>query len=340
MQQVAKVLRSSAADGRQAVVGRVIELMGFSTLPVDELVAVDESGEFHGEMLGSTGADRLSAAAVGLLRSGKPRLEKVALEIHGPLVKELGLSCGGRAELLLQPSASIPAEVWNLLAERAPVALVTMIEGPDAGPPALAVDGTGRVWGHLGEGAQAAEAALVAEAESLLSEGRTASRRVGTASGLALVEAWVPSPRLVVIGSGEVASAIGAQAGLLGWETRVSEAREGAEELLDWAGTTAALIVLSHDLHVDEPVLAAGLSRPIPYVGAMGSRGTQSRRLERLAARGLSADQLDRIHRPIGLDLGGRRAPEVALAIVAEILACHHGRNARPLVETSGPIHG
>jgi xanthine dehydrogenase accessory factor len=72
----------------------------------------------------------------------------------------------------------------------------------------------------------------------------------------------------------------------------------------------------------------------------MGSRGTQSRRLERLAADGVAEEDRDRIHRPIGLNLGGRRAAEVALAIVAEILACHNGRDGRPLKETSGPIHG
>jgi xanthine dehydrogenase accessory factor len=168
-----------------------------------------------------------------------------------------------------------------------------------------------------------------------------------------LIEAWVPNPRLVVVGAGEVAQAIQAQAGLLGWETRVTDRGEDAsepavypvmyapvEELLDWAGATAALIVLSHDPHVDAPALAAGLARPTPYIGAMGSRGTQSRRLERLAAMGIPEEQLDRIHRPIGLNLGGRRAPEVALAIVAEILACHCGGDARPLRDKAGPIHG
>jgi xanthine dehydrogenase accessory factor len=72
----------------------------------------------------------------------------------------------------------------------------------------------------------------------------------------------------------------------------------------------------------------------------MGSRGTQSRRLTRLAADGVPAEDLDRIHRPIGLNLGGRRACEVALAIAAEVLACHCGRDAQPLRDTTGSIHG
>lgn len=337
MEQVAEVVRRSVHEGREAVIGRVIDLKGFSTLPVDELVAIDDTGRFHGELLGRTGAEKLGAAAVGLL-SGAGRLETVNVSIHGPTVKELGLACGGQAEVLLQPASAIPAEVWSLLAARAPVAMVTVIDGPAASPGALAVDREGRKWGSLDERAAAVADELADTARSLLGEGRNNTRRVETGAGVALIEAWVPSPRLVVVGSGEVVDAIDAQAGLLGWETRSTEATD-VEGLLDWAGATGALIVLSHDPHVDVPVLAAGLARPTPYIGAMGSRGTQSRRLERLAAQGLVPEQLERIHRPIGLNLGGRRAPEVALAIVAEILAVHCGRDARPLRDTSGPIH-
>lgn len=337
MQRVAEVVRRSVDEGREAVIGRVIDLKGFSTLPVDELVAIDDTGGFHGELLGRTGAEKLGLAAAGLL-GGAGRLETVNVSIHGPTVKELGLACGGQAEVLLQPASAIPPQVWSLLAERAPVALITVIDGPAAGPDAVAVDRDGRTWGRLAERAAVAAGELAGQAKALLAEGRNSTRRVETDAGVALIEAWVPAPRLVVVGSGEVVAAIEAQAGLLGWETRATDSTD-VDDLLDWAGATAALIVLSHDPHIDVAVLAAGLARPTPYIGAMGSRGTQSRRLERLAASGLAAEQLERIHRPIGLNLGGRRAPEVALAIVAEILAGHCGRDARPLRDTSGPIH-
>jgi xanthine dehydrogenase accessory factor len=321
--------------------GRVIELKGFSTLPVDEMVFIAEDGSFHGQLLGRPGADQLTAAAMGLLGRGAG-LETVGVEIHGPQVKELGLACGGRADVLLQPVDRIPEPFWTSVSDRAPAALVTIVEGSAAGPDALALDREGHLWGGL-DPAVAAEVveSLAGEGRALLREGRTASRRVETPVGVALVEAWVPYPRLVVVGSGDVVAALEVQAGLLGWEVRASEGvtTGEVEGLLDWAGTTGALIVLSHDPHVDVPVLAAGLARPIPYVGAMGSRGTQSRRLERLRAQGIPEEQLERIHRPIGLNLGGRRAPEVALAIVAEVLAHHCGLDGRPLKEISGPIH-
>lgn len=342
MEQVADVIGRTAASGGRAVVGRVIGLKGFSTLPVDEMVVIDEGGGFHGELLGRPGQEKLTSAAAAMLGGDPLRLETVGVSIHGPQVKELGLSCGGQADVLLQPASAIPGPFWEAVGRRAAAALVTIIDGPAAGPAALAVEADGQRWGTFAGDAPLAEGVvdeLVAEATSLLREGRTASRRVETPAGTALVEAWVPTPRLVLVGSGDIASAVEAQAALLGWEMRATEG-DATDELLDWAGSTAALIVCSHDPHVDAPALAAGLARPIPYIGAMGSRGTQSRRIERLRADGIPEEQLERIRRPIGLNLGGRRAAEVALAIVAEILAVHCGRDGRPLRETSGPIHG
>ncbi len=343
MQQVADVLEEAAAAGRRTLMGRVIDLKGFSTLPVDEMVVIDDGGSFHGDLLGRPGAERLGAAARRLFGGG-PRLETVGVSIHGPDVVELGLSCGGRADVLLQPTSSIPAEFWAALARRAPVALVTILEGPAGGPDAMTVDRDGNRWGDLDAAAgEIVTDDLAAAARLLVREGRTTSRRVETEVGMALVEAWVPYPRLVVIGGGDILNALEAQAALLGWEARGVDgptALEAIDELLDWAGATGALVVCSHDPHVDSPALAAGLYRDVPYVGAMGSRGTQSRRIERLRAEGVSEELIDRIHRPIGLNLGGRRAPEVALAIVAEILACHCGRDGRPLKDTDGPIHG
>jgi xanthine dehydrogenase accessory factor len=135
-----------------------------------------------------------------------------------------------------------------------------------------------------------------------------------------------------------VVGALEVQAGLLGWETGPVDSGDLAESLA-WAGGSAAVVVLSHDPHVDVPALQAALEAGAAYVGAMGSRRTQSRRLERLRAAGVADEVLDRIHRPVGLDLGGRSAPEVALSICAEILAVRHGRDGRSLRDRGGPIH-
>ena len=101
-----------------------------------------------------------------------------------------------------------------------------------------------------------------------------------------------------------------------------------------------ALVVLSHDPAVDTPALAAALRSGEPYVGALGSRHTQSARRQRLAAIGVPDAACDRIHGPVGLDLGARTPEEVALAVCAEILAHRSGRDAASLRAGTGPING
>jgi xanthine dehydrogenase accessory factor len=337
MQEVAESVRAGSGGGRSAVIGRVIDVKGFSTLPVDELVAIWNDGSQNGDLLGRPGAEQLGAAAAEMFGTGANRLRSVGIEIHGKEVEEVGLACGGQAEVLLQPVQAIPPQLWDLLASRAPAALITRMEGPGAGISAMVVDRTGQTWGELAGHPPAQR--VRDEAMALLVGGRSVQRRIEDEDGVLLIDAWVPTPRLVVVGTGEVVSAVAAQAALLGWETEATDGVERLGDLLDWAGATAALIVLSHDPHIDAPSLAKGLARRIPYIGAMGSRSTQSRRADRLLADGVSPEDLARIHRPIGLDLGGRRAPEVALAIAAEILACHCGRDGRPLKDTTGPIH-
>lgn len=341
MQDVANAVRRGVREGRAAVIGRVVDVTGFSTLPGDELVAIDAAGSRYGDLLGRPGAERLEAAASAMFAAGLSGLETVTIEIHGKEVAEIGLSCGGRADVLLQSVGAIPETLWDLLASRAPAALMTRIEGPTAGPAAMVVDRDGRTWGGLGglDGLGSGDDALAKEAVTALAAGRTSTRRLEDEAGVVLLEAWVPAPRLVVVGSGDLVGAITAQADLLGWETEATDSPAALDGLLDWAGATAALIVLSHDPHVDTSALAAGLARGVSYVGALGSRATQSRRIEGLTASGVDADALDRIHRPIGLDLGGRRSSEVALSVAAEILACHCGRDARPLREGTGPIN-
>jgi xanthine dehydrogenase accessory factor len=348
---VAKAALAVQEESRSAVVGRVIDIQGFSTWAGDELIVVDDVGAQHGWVLGEFGGRRVREAARAMLAEGTPALANVEVEVHGADVIEAGLSCGGRAELLLQSAAGIPSGLWSRLAERAPVALLTRIDGPGRSPQSMTVEPRGETVGTIGDDPETAVVeAAVAEALRVFANGHSATRRVESDQGTVLVEVWIPSPRLVVVGSGDLVGAISAQAGLLGWDTIAVEDRPAAgddgtlhwpalDEALAWAGASAALIVLSHDPHVDVPALAAALDGAVPYIGAMGSRRTQSRRFARLRALGRPEGETDRVHRPIGLDLGGRGAPEVALAICAEILAFHCGRDGRPLRDAEGPIN-
>jgi len=105
-----------------------------------------------------------------------------------------------------------------------------------------------------------------------------------------------------------------------------------AFETLD-VGPNDAVAILSHDPKFDEPAIVEATRRGCRYVGAVGSRKTQADRRERLAESGLSAEEIGRLHGPIGLDLGGKDPSETALAIMAEIVAARRGGTGIPMRE-------
>jgi len=140
-----------------------------------------------------------------------------------------------------------------------------------------------------------------------------------------------PTPRLVIVGAGDIAEAICAMARPLGWHTQVVEPRSGlatrervpsADELVvAWpdeieVDASTAVISLVHEERLDLPALQAGVAGGAFYVGALGSRRTQAKRRE-----ALGDEVADQVRGPVGLALGGETPAEIALEIVAEILA-------------------
>jgi xanthine dehydrogenase accessory factor len=149
--------------------------------------------------------------------------------------------------------------------------------------------------------------------------------------------AYVPSPRLLIIGAVHIAQALSKMADAAGFEVIVIDPRgafasperfpgvqlsdEWPDEALARLGLddATALAALSHDPKLDDPALELALRSKLFYIGALGSRRTHEKRLERLRAAGLG-ELTGRIHSPIGLDLGGRSPAEIAVSILAEII--------------------
>jgi xanthine dehydrogenase accessory factor len=171
-------------------------------------------------------------------------------------------------------------------------------------------------------------------------------------------EVYGPPPRLVVVGAVDTAEALCAFARGIGWHTICVDARAAfatpervpsADELVvawpqDAFATIpldrdTAVVTLAHDDRFDIPTLAAALRSDAFYVGAIGSRRTQAHRRERLVEAGCTADELERIHGPAGLDVGAETPAETALAILAEALAVRAVRMGVPLHETRHRIH-
>jgi xanthine dehydrogenase accessory factor len=160
---------------------------------------------------------------------------------------------------------------------------------------------------------------------------------VTTASGEWFIQIHNPALEMVIIGAVHIAQSVVPIARLAGYRVTVIDPRgafateqrfEGVDLQVEWPDEVlkdrrlderSALLALTHDPKIDDPALAAALNSPCFYIGALGSRKTQGLRRERLAAMGFDAAALARIHGPIGLDIGARGAPEIAIAIMAEV---------------------
>ncbi|MFE2601982.1 XdhC family protein [Streptomyces mirabilis] len=237
------------------------------------------------------------------------------MAVHDDEVKEARLTCGGQAEILLQPLHTVPARRWDLLSEGADAALITRIDEErtqavsDVVTPGLQGDDPAAV-------VQAAE-----QARQLLARHRAGRETRRADTGIVLIEACPAVPHLVIVGGGELAELLTTQAQVLGWQATVAYAAADARTLMADRPAAACLIVLSHEPDLDIPALHTALTARVAYVGALGSRRTQARRAEALTEAGLTEEQLRRIHGPIGLDIGARTPAETALAICAEVLA-------------------
>lgn len=158
-----------------------------------------------------------------------------------------------------------------------------------------------------------------------------------TAQGRVFVTVHVPSPQLVITGAVHISQVLGPIAKLLDYDVTIVDPRTAfasAERFPDvkvvaeWPDVAlpplnvdhyTAFVAVTHDPKIDDPALIHALERNCFYIGALGSRKTHGRRLERLKAAGIRDDQLSRIHAPIGLDIGAVSPAEIAVSIMAQI---------------------
>lgn len=103
---------------------------------------------------------------------------------------------------------------------------------------------------------------------------------------------------------------------------------------------TTAIVILTHDPKFDEPAILGALKTSAGYIGAVGSRKTNLDRRVRLLNAGVSESDIDRIHGPIGLDIGGKSPEEMAISILGEIVAVRNGRSGGALKAAQGSIRG
>ncbi|MGH2560094.1 MAG: XdhC family protein [Thermomicrobiales bacterium] len=261
--------------------------------------------------------------------------------------------------MTITTKASMYDQLKEALADQVPVAVVTVVKGDPLGAKLLVLPD--RTEGSVGNAEL--DDAVAKDARQFLLDEKSDTRPYavpGAGNSVDLfIETFPPPPTLLIFGAVHVAQALCRFAKLLGFNVVVSDARaklataerfpeadriiqawpdEALEELTIAPNTYVA--ILTHDPKFDEPALLGTLETKARYIGAVGSRNTNRDRRVRLRDAGVDEESLSRVRGPIGLDIGAETPEEMAISILAEIIAIRHGRDGGPLTHATGSIRG
>jgi len=332
----------------------VTTVWGSAPRPPGACLLADRQGRIAGSVSGGCVEAATASEIADAIVTGRPRL--VEFGVADDRAWEIGLACGGTIKLLVEPE--VRPEIAAAAAAAAGSVVATVLDSSRGFGAALLIGEDGAVNGPLpaaapdrggpdGRAALASlEPTLVGDALGALARHASAVHRYSTGRDETVsvfFEVFPREAKLVIFGGVHIAAVLVPMARLLGYHTIVADGRQSfltrerfpdADELiLGWpaeafeqAGLDAAtaVCVLTHDPKFDDPALAIALRSPAAYVGAIGSQKTQAARRGRLKAQGLTDAELDRLHGPIGLDLGGRDPAEIAVAILGEMIAARH----------------
>jgi xanthine dehydrogenase accessory factor len=354
----------SRTGGSRAAVATVVGTAGSAyRRPGAKLLVLDD-----GDTIGSVSAGCLDAdvreVAQAVIETDRPVLRRYDMRDENDPIGSLGMGCRGVIDVFVQPAAtggfSLVAEsLATLLAAESPLAAVTVVSGDEAGRMMAialptAADPASRRYGSLGDPALDEQMLVrVREAE--------ANRRaaVSLVSGRSVfIDVLRPPPHLVVCGAGSDAIPLVAYAADAGFRVTVLDHRSGLLDATRFPGASrrqhaapddpavilppaarTLAIIKTHSLAHDSAWLRRFLALGVPYAGVLGPRARTERMLAELDDAAIGPDARDRVFGPVGLDLGADGPQQVAISIVAELLAFVSRRSPRHLWERCKPIH-
>ncbi len=351
MREVLAEIEAWREAGKMVAIATNVRKEGSSLRPLGAKMAMTTTREIAGSVTGGCIEGVVYEEAQGVVKSGTPKL------LHYGVVGEenpweVGLSCGGTLDVFVEtlemPSWREIYPALKLVIEQGQLAAVaTVISGAGLGNK-LMIWPDGRRLGSLGSAALDAQAVSwmqgqIAAQESTWKTFSVAAHHVEQVE--VFVDVFAPVSRLVVIGAVHIAIPLVTLAKALDFQTIVIDPREAfatrerfphvdelitawpseaLEKLRPDEGTYIA--ALSHDEKLDNPALAVALKSPARYIGVLGTRKNLGKRLEALREMGVSDAQLGRLRAPIGMDLGAVLPDEIALSILAEMVAMKHGK--------------
>jgi xanthine dehydrogenase accessory factor len=324
-------------------IATVVRITGSAPRPLGATLIARAGDKIAGSVSNGCVESVVYEEAMAVLHDGRARV--VNYGISDEFAFTVGLSCGGSIDVLIEPVGALHRTALEAVrSEHA--ALLVRVVAPTARAGTVAVLTEDRADGWSSELAELKVGALAALGEG---RSRTLTARLGTTDATIFLEALAMPPLLAIVGATHVGQALAHLAKAVGYRVVVADPRAalanverfpGMEILAAWPeealamlrfGPSSAIAVLAHDDKFDHPALLAALRSSAGYVGAIGSRTTNEKRVAWLRAQGVTDHDLARIHAPIGLDIGASGVEEIALAILAEIVAVRRHRTGRSL---------
>ena len=316
--QIPEIALKWSRSGKGAALATVLETWGSAPRPVGSQLAISVDGEIEGSVSGGCVEGAVVAEALESLQDGRPRILEFGIADEDAFA--VGLACGGRISILVEPIGDPPglreAELARLAdARRSKISAAMLVNLEN--------------WERrFVSGDMAAENDAVRE--------RARSDSSGFADGW-FVGIHNPPLRMIVVGAVHIAQPLLPMARLAGYDAMLidprvafgTESRFPGEKISNaWPDEAiaeakpdrrTAVATLTHDPKIDDPAIRAALRSNAFYVGCLGSTRTHSKRLGRLRADGVSEADLSRLHAPIGADIGARSPAEIAISIMAEV---------------------
>lgn len=358
MQDILPDLLTWLNNGESIALATVVQTWGSSPRGAGAKMGITASGKMAGSVSGGCVEGAVIEVGQEVIKTRKP--QRLHFGVADETAWEVGLACGGSVDVFVQPLDLQRFEQLRTVFETQQTAAnVTILRGPDdmlgegfvwiAGqkPPAAFTKpfDLERIRELLEPALEAARFAL-SERKSQrlpLPVGKTRPLRTALAGVEVFVEVVAPADTLIIVGGVHISIALAKIAKILGYQTVIVDPRRAfgsperfahADHLIQsWPDEalqaltltpTSAVAVLTHDPKLDDPALLVALPSRAFYVGALGSHTTQAKRRARLLEAGLTEAQLDRLHGPIGLRIGAKTPEEIALSIMAEIIAARN----------------
>jgi xanthine dehydrogenase accessory factor len=341
MEEVIGDIQRWRTQGERVALATVVQTWGSAPRRPGAKMAITANGQLSGSVSGGCVEGAVAEEAFAVLASGTPKL--LHYGVADEMGWEVGLACGGNIQVFVEPleHALFPAITGLINGERAG-AVATVISGPEAWlGRKLLVEAGQEAW--QGSIDATVDGEVAARAHIAIARGQDTPFALAKHDIEVFIDVLLPPPTLYMIGGVHIAITLATLAKTQGYRTVVIDPRHAfgtterfphVDQLVQsWpeeafadlkVNENSAVAILTHDPKIDDPALLSVLRSPAFYIGALGSRKTHAQRLERLRAAGFAQHDLDRIHAPIGLEIGAQTPEEIALAIMAEIVMARH----------------